>query len=158
MSEEQKLSPWITQWQTNGTPAWAIERQTVQRVTNTIEGWFRSLATVEERLEAEANDGVSETFDAEVEAKFPGVFQRLADTQAEYERLRSFDPMTKEDLMVKNADDTLAFQALCDANIRVISIKGNEIFGKQIFEVPVEQESHDDTPETSAPTSYKKGS
>lgn len=144
MSEQtQEVSKWITQWQTTGTPEWAILRQTGQRVTNMIHNWFDNHATPEEQLE-KARTGVSKTFDAAIEAKFPGVGARLELLTNEYLRLRSFDPASKEDLMVKHAADTLAFQALCDQNISITAIKGNEVFGAPVFEVPVVNETHED--------------
>ena len=143
MSNEEQVSPWLTQWQTNGSPDWAIAKQTVQRVTNIIHNWFRDHATAEERLEKQEH-GFSETFNAAIEAKFPGVTDRLVALGEEYLRLRSFDPMTKEDYMIKNDAETVAFQAICDANIQAIAIKGNEVFGKPIFEVPEVTESHED--------------
>lgn len=144
MSEQtQEVSTWITQWQTTGTPEWAILRQTGQRVTNMIQYWFDKHATPDEQLE-KARHGVSKTFDAAIEAKFPGIGKRLEVLIDEYTRLRSFDPASKEDLMVKHAADTLAFQALCDLNIGETATRGNAIFGAPVFDIPVVTETHED--------------
>ncbi len=144
MSDEEQLSPWIIQWQT-AQPEWAVCKQTVQRVKNILYNWFIDHATVEERLEKREHK-YSKTFDAAVEAKFPGVTERLNALEEEYLRLRSFDPAVKEDLMVKTMAETVAFQSLCDVNIRATAVKGNEVFGSKIFEVPdkVEDLSYDD--------------
>ena len=156
MSNEEQVSPWIVEWQTKGTPEWATLLQSGKRVAKMVDNWFSEHATFEERVE-KAKYGVSETFDAAIEAKFPGAIARMNAVLAESTRLRSFDKTTKEDYMVKNSADNVAYRVLWDANDRTTAIKGNEIFGKPIFEVPEVTESADDTPETSAPTSYRKG-
>jgi hypothetical protein len=121
-----------------------------------IQHWFDKHATVEELLEKQKH-GVSETFDAAIEAKFPGAITRMNNVLIESARLRSFDPATKEDLAAKHSDDTLAYKVLWDANDGITAARGNEVFGALVFDVPEVTETHDDTPETSAPTSYKRG-
>jgi hypothetical protein len=140
---QEPVSAWITQWQSTGTPQWAIYRQTGQRVATMLKHWFKTYATVAEQLEMKRH-GYSETFDAAVEVKFPGFGIRLEALTAEYKRLRSFDPATKEDLMVQGSHDIPAFQALCDLNISATATKGNEVFGAPVFVIPDVTETHED--------------
>lgn len=133
---------WLEKWKQDGIPEWATAKHTVQMVEQYRNFWVDTNSSLAERISRVSMTKEERIADLDkvMDTKFPGSLERLNFIRARYTTLRSFDPMTEEDLACKNIEETLAYSELCATITPQILEAANQVFGTPVYKIPDQPE------------------